>query len=75
MNRQIELDDPATDIHPERPEPQRLAVAERESVSSHARVVTVCQCNIREGGRWTGLRGKKTTYDTARRFARFVASE
>ncbi len=36
--------------------------------------ITVCQCNIFDGGRWTGQNKKAVTYDTVKRFAQFVAS-
>lgn len=36
--------------------------------------VTVCQCNIFDGGKWTDQDQSKVTYDTARRFAQYVAS-
>jgi len=36
--------------------------------------ITVCQCNIFDGGRWTGQNQKAVTYDTVKRFAQFVAS-
>jgi hypothetical protein len=58
----------------QRTESRRLAVAEREGSASHSRMITFCQCNVFEGGRWSGLNRKNATYDTATRFARFVAS-
>jgi hypothetical protein len=66
-------DPPALEEKASRTDAQRLAVAEREGSESHARMVTVCQCNMLDGGRWNGLKHKQITYDTARHFARFVA--
>ena len=37
-------------------------------------VVTVCQCNIYDGGKWTEQDKTTVTYDTANRFAQWVAS-
>ncbi len=37
-------------------------------------VLTVCQCNIFEGGRWTDQDKSSVTRDTAKRFAQWVAS-
>jgi hypothetical protein len=37
-------------------------------------MITICQCNIHDGGKWTGMDRSVVTYDTARRFASFVAS-
>jgi len=37
-------------------------------------VITVCQCNILDGGKWTEGDRSEVTYDTARRFAQWVAS-
>lgn len=37
-------------------------------------MITVCQCNIYDGGRWCGFKRRAATYDTAARFARFIAS-
>jgi len=42
--------------------------------ASIAQVITVCQCNIFDGGKWTDQDQSKVTYDTAKRFAQFVAS-
>lgn len=39
-----------------------------------AGVVTVCQCNIFEGGRWTEQDKSAVTHDTAARFAQWVAT-
>lgn len=43
------------------------------SVAS-AGVVTVCQANLYNGGRWTEQDQSQITYDTARRFAEWVAT-
>ncbi len=37
-------------------------------------MVTVCQANIYNGGRWTEQDQSRVTYDTARRFAEWVAT-
>lgn len=41
---------------------------------SGAGVITVCQCNIYVGGRYTEQDSSTVTYDTAKRFAQWVAS-
>ncbi|MDH7602787.1 MAG: Ig-like domain-containing protein [Armatimonadota bacterium] len=41
---------------------------------SAAGTVTVCQCNIYDGGKWTEQDKSTVTYDTAKRFAQWVAS-
>lgn len=64
---------PALEERAPRTDAQRLAVAEREGSASQMRMITVCQCNILDGGRWNGLKHKEITYDTAKHFARFVA--
>jgi len=68
------LEVPAFEEKSQRTEPDRQALAEREGSETHARMITVCQCNIYDGGRWSGLKRKEVTYQTARRFARFVRS-
>ncbi len=37
-------------------------------------MITLCQCNIHDGGRWSGRHLGRVTYDTAARFAGWVAS-
>lgn len=44
------------------------------ALCASAATVTVCQCNIYEGGRWTERDDSVRTYDTARRFAQWVAT-
>ncbi len=42
--------------------------------TSFAGVITVCQCNIFDGGKWTEQDQSVITYDTARRFCEWVAA-
>lgn len=44
------------------------------TTAASAGVVTVCQCNIFDGGRWTDQDQSVVTYDTARRFCEWVAT-
>jgi hypothetical protein len=39
-----------------------------------AQTLTVCQCNIFDGGKWTNQDQSTVTYDTAKRFSQWVAS-